>query len=505
MKSIKEKLTIKIFVFLFFSALIIGCASADETDTTEVVPVQQKTDETSPGYPKPTDEFSSGFPKPTDEFSSGYSKPKEETKPTETGPNTDNNIVFRGDAPTRLLKSLSTDKVDIVSVSDCRKYFNGCCLPRPLSFYNPGFGTQLYDISPPMNRDVNCEMWFSYMSEDGLILGFPVDYNSKKNSSFVNGIYYECFKEDNRFWIPNLQYYHPGWRSETFDYVMDFAPTKLIKFKQKFCRIMAVPTDLRTKFNKLFPLEISENTSYKVYSENPFEDIIMEYKDVVEGINNFADFYYFDRLDFLKDKFANAAFLIRDNETHYPVEGAKVVITPLFETTIGKEVMDRFSDFALRAPNFDFGLYGFKRCATEKYLSQISMQNKLFTYFSDYGINPWAILDRELVAFTNKNGEIYWVRNNLITYKNIPYAELFKTPLFSKNITPKGFYYAMETNKKYRISIIHPKYQYFIREFSINKDSQIIIDLAQTTYKIEQVKGKGNIENMFIREITLRQ
>lgn len=460
MKSLKERKELKIIIFLFFFAFLIGCAGTEEIE--------------------------------------------EPTTTYKTQESTDDNIVFRGDSPTRLLKAITSEKVDIVSVNDCRRYFNGCCLPRPLSIYNIGFGTQFFDISLPMDRDVTCEMWLNYVSEEGLILGFPVDYNARKNASFVNGIYYECLKQDNRFWIPNLHYYHEGWRSETFDYVMDFAPTKLIKFKQQFCRQMAVPTSLKTKFNKLFPLEISENTSYKVYSENPFEDIILEYKDIVEGINNFADYYYFDRLDFLRDKFANVAFLVRDNETRYPVENAKIVITPLFETNLSKEVVERFSDFALRAPNFDFGLYGFKKCASEKFLNQISMQNKLFTYFSEYGINPWALIDKELVTYTNKNGEIYWVRNNLVNNKNIPYAELFKTPLFVKNITPKGFYYALETSKKYRISIIHPRYQYFVRDFTVNKDSQIIIDLAQTTTKFEQVSGKGNFDNMQIREISLR-
>lgn len=81
--------------------------------------------------------------------------------------------------------------------------------------------------------------------------------------------------------------------------------------------------------------------------------ILLNNKDISTGIGNFMDYYYFDLLDCLKNKLANITFLIRDNETLFPVEGAMVIIIPLEVTEISKEVFERFTNFALRAPNFD--------------------------------------------------------------------------------------------------------------------------------------------------------
>jgi hypothetical protein len=316
----------------------------------------------------------------------------------------------------------------------------------------------------------------------------------------VNGVYFECIKDENHFWVPNFNYFHTGWRSETFDYVMDFAPSKFIRFKQQFCRSLGVP-DSKSPTGKIFPLEISENQSLKIFSQIPFEDLVVEYKNITAGIDNFADYYYFDRLDYLRDKLANVTFLIRDNETLYPIEDAIVTITPLESTEELNETFERFTDFTLRAPNFDYGFYGFKSCASEDVLDKLSMQSKLFSYFTEYKLNPWAVINTEVKAKTNKNGEFYWTTNDLLQQKPELYAELIKTPLFKKEIMMKGHYYVMSKDRKYQITVIHPRYQYFERTFSVSGDSQVIIDLAQVTTKLENVGGRGNKENLYIRPI----
>lgn len=99
-------------------------------------------------------------------------------------------------------------------------------------------------------------------------------------------------------------------------------------------------------------MEISKNQSFKTYGETPFNNIVTEHKDISTGIDNFMD-YYFDLLDCHKNKLANITFLVRDNETLFPVEDAMVTIIPLEVTEISKEVFERFTNFALRAPNFD--------------------------------------------------------------------------------------------------------------------------------------------------------
>lgn len=63
----------------------------------------------------------------------------------------------------------------------------------------------------------------------------------------------------------------------------------------------------------------------------------------------------------------------------------------------------------------------------------------------------------------------------------------------------KGHYYVMAKDKKYQIRVIHPRYQYFERTFTLSGDSQVIVDLAQVTTKLENVGGRGNKENLFIR------
>lgn len=100
-------------------------------------------------------------------------------------------------------------------------------------------------------------------------------------------------------------------------------------------------------------MEITKNQSFIAYGETPFNNIVIEHKDISTGIGNFMDYYYFDLFDCLKNKLANITFLVRDNETLFPVEDAMVTIIPLEVTEISKEVFERFTNFALRAPNFD--------------------------------------------------------------------------------------------------------------------------------------------------------
>lgn len=420
-----------------------------------------------------------------------------EEKPSST-------IIFRGDSNERLSQALKDNKVDLVSRGECPKEFHGCCLPNGISSYYYGVNAEFYNLGSPLKNDNYCDMWLHYKSDDGNVVGLPLGYDSKSNMLKAYGIYFECIVEDNKLWVPNLNYYHKGWPSETFDYVMDFSPSKFIRFKQQFCKSLAVPSTFKTQSGKLFPIEISENSTIKTFTEKPFDDLILEYKDIATGMENFADYYYFDRLDYIKDYLANIAFLVRDNETHFPVEGALVTITPLDGSELGVEAFERFTDFALRAPNFDYGFYGFKNCATEKTLDKFSMQSKLFTYFTEYGINPWALINSELKTKTTRDGDIYWITNDLLKTNPDLYTSMIETPIFKKEIFAKGHFFGVERYKRYKITIIHPQYQFFEREFKVNDDSQILIELAQITTKMEGVKGKGNYENMVIREIKLK-
>jgi hypothetical protein len=436
-------------------------------------------------------------------FQCSPSKPEEETTTKETEVKTDtksNIIIFRDDSNELLKTSLKNNKVDLVSTSVCPKVFNGCCLSQGVSKYHNGIYTEFFNKAKSLGRDLYCELWFHYKSDDGQVLAFPVEYQNNRNMLKVNGVYFECIQDDNRFWVPNFNYFHSNWPSETFDYVMDFAPSKFIRFKQQFCRILGIP-DSKSKTGKIFPLEISENPDLKIYSEIPFDDLVIEYKDITTGLDNFVDYYYFDRLDFLRGNIANVTFLIRDNETLYPVEDAIVTITPLNPSGDLKEVFERFTDFTLRAPNFDYGFYGFKSCASEKVLDKFSMQTKLFNYFTEYKLNPWAVISEEYKARTNKNGEIYWTTNYLYEQNIDLYNELLKTPLFRKEIAGKAHNFVMEKHKNYQLKIIHPRYQYFERTFSISDDSQVIVDLAQVTTKLENVGGRGNRENLYIRPL----
>ncbi|MCR4417206.1 MAG: hypothetical protein NUV92_05620 [Ignavibacteria bacterium] len=434
------------------------------------------------------------------------SKPEEETTTTTTTTtqvsteSKSNIIIFRDDSNQILKSTLKDNKVDLVSTSVCPKVFNGCCLSNGVSSYHNGIYSEFYNTAKSLGRDLYCELWLHYKSDEGQVLAFPVEYQNNRNMLKVNGVYFECVQDENHFWVPNFNYFHTGWPSETFDYVMDFAPSKFIRFKQQFCKTLGIP-DSRSKSGKIFPLEISENPDLKIYSELPFDDLVVEYKDITAGIDNFVDYYYFDRLDYLRDRIANVTFLIRDNETLYPVEDAIVTITPLEPTGESKEVFERFTDFTLRAPNFDYGFYGFKSCADEKVLDKFSMQTKLFNYFTEYKLNPWAVLSDEFKAKTDKNGEIYWTTNYLYEQNVDLYNELIKTPLFKKEIANKAHYFVMERNKNYQIKIIHPRYQYFERTFSISGDSQVIVDLAQVTTKLENVGGRGNKENIYIRPL----
>lgn len=428
------------------------------------------------------------------------SQPEEETKQSqqvETKP-TSNTIIFRDDSNELLKEALKNNKVDLVSLSVCPKVFNGCCLSNGVSKYHNGIYAEFFNSATSLGRDLYCDLWFHYKSDDGNVLAFPVEYQNNRNMMKVNGVYFECIEDGNQFWVPRFNYFHTGWPSETFDYVMDFAPSKFIRFKQQFCKSLGIP-DSKSPSGKLFPLEISENPSLKTFSQLPFDDLVIEYKDIAAGIDNFADYYYFDRLDYLRDNLVNVTFLIRDNETLYPVEDAIVTITPSESTAELREVFERFTDFTLRAPNFDYGFYGFKSCALEKVLDKFSMQTKLFNYFTEYKLNPWAVIADELKTKTNKNGEFYWTTNDLFDRNPDLYGELIKTPLFKKDVMQKGHYYVMAKNKKYQIKVIHPRYQYFERTFSLSGDSQVIIDLAQVTTKLENVGGRGNRENLLIR------
>lgn len=437
------------------------------------------------------------------------SQPEEETtptsqttvqvQPTETK-QPSNTIIFRDDSNEILKNALKNNKVDLVSISVCPKVFNGCCLSKGVSKYHNGIYAEFFNSASSLGKDLYCDMWFHYKSDDGQVLAFPVEYQNNRNMLKVNGVYFECIEDESHFWVPNFNYFHTGWPSETFDYVMDFAPGKFVRFKQQFCKSLGLP-DTKSPAGKIFPLEISENQSLKVFSQLPFEDLVIEYKDIVAGIDNFADYYYFDRLDYLRDKLVNVSFLIRDNETLFPVEDAIVTITPLEATDELKEVLERFTDFTLRAPNFDYGFYGFKSCASEKTLDKFSMQSKLFNYFTEYKLNPWAVVNDELKAKTNKDGEFYWTTNDLLDKSPELYSDLIKTPLFKKEVMQKGHYYVLAKDKKYQIKVIHPRYQYFGRTFSISGDSQVIVDLAQVTTKLENVGGRGNKENLLIRPI----
>ncbi len=431
------------------------------------------------------------------------SVPEEETttapKTTEVKTESKSNtIIFRNDSNELLKSSLKNNKVDLVSTSVCPRVFNGCCLTRGISKYHNGVYAEFYNTATSLGRDLYCDLWLHYKSDDGQVLAFPVEYQNNRNMLKVNGVYFECIQDENHFWVPNFNYFHAGWPSETFDYVMDFAPSKFIRFKQQFCKTLGIP-DTKSKTGKLFPLEISENQELKTFSEMPFEDLVVEYKDISAGIDNFVDYYYFDRLDYLRENIANVTFLIRDNETLFPVEDAIVTITPLEPSGDLKEVFERFTDFTLRAPNFDYGFYGFKSCADEKVLDKFSMQTKLFNYFTEYKLNPWAVLSDEFKAKTNKDGEIYWNTTYLYEQNNDLYNQLLKTPLFNREIVGKLHYFVMEKSRQYQIKIIHPRYQYFERTFSISGDSQVIVDLAQVTVKHENVGGRGNKENLYIR------
>ena len=429
----------------------------------------------------------------------GPSKPEEEVV-DETAKN-GNMIIFRYDSNELVNKALKHNKVDLLSKSVCPKIFNGCCIPNGISTYYNGIYQDLFNISSALNRNIVCDIWLHYKSDDGQILAMPVEYQKDRNMLKVDGIYFECISSDNQLWVPNLNYFHSGWPSETFDYVMDFAPSKFIRFKQQFCRSLGIPTTLKVKNQKLFHLEVTENQQLKIYSEAPFDDLTIEYKDIATGIENFVDYYYFDRLDYLRDKLVNVSFLVRDNETLYPVEDANVVILPLEGTDESREIIERFTDFTLRAPNFDFGLYGFKNCISENVLDRISMQNKLFTYFTDYRLNPWAIISSKYSNKTNKNGELYWNPDDLASSDPNTFSSLIKSELFKTQILNRAHYFAIEKNKRYSIKIVHPRYQYFERTFSVSEDSQVIIDLAQVTTKLENVGGRGNRDNLFIRPI----
>lgn len=430
------------------------------------------------------------------------SQPEEETTTEQKfeTKTTSNTIIFKDDSNELLKNSLKNNKVDLVSLSVCPKVFNGCCLTNGVSKYHNGIYSEFYNSASALGRDLYCELWLHYKSDEGQVLAFPVEYQNNRNILKVNGVYFECIEDGNQFWVPRFNYFHTGWPSETFDYVLDFAPSKFIRFKQQFCKSIGIPDD-KSPTGKIFPLEISENPSIKTFSQVPFEDLVVEYKDLAAGIDNFADYYYFDRLDYLRDRVVNVAFLIRDNETLFPVEDAIVTITPLESTADLKEVFERFTDFSLRAPNFDYGFYGFKSCANEKVLDKFSMQAKLFNYFTEYKLNPWAVISDEFKTKTNRNGEFYWTTNDLMDQNPELYSELIKTPLFKKEIMLKGHYYVMAKNKKYQIKVIHPRYQYFERTFSLSGDSQVIVDLAQVTTKLENVGGRGNRENLFIRPI----
>ncbi len=431
------------------------------------------------------------------------SKPELETttKKIEVGTETKSNIIiFRDDSNELLKTSLKNNKVDLVSTSICPKVFNGCCLSQGVSKYHNGIYTEFFNKAKSLGRDLYCDMWLHYKSDDGQVIAFPVEYQRNRNMLKVNGVYFDCIQDENRFWIPNFNFFHTNWPSETFYYVLDFAPSKLIRFKQQFCRTLGIP-DPRSKTGKIFTLEISENPELKIYSESPFDDLLVEYKDISTGINNFIEYYYIDRLDYLRRKIANVSFLIRDNGTLFPIEDAFVTITPLEPSEDLKEVFERFTDFSLRAPNFDFGFYGFKSCASEKVLEQFSMQTRLFKYFTEYKLNPWAAVSDEIKFQTNKDGEFYWTTSYLYDQNIDIYNQLIKTPLFIKEITNKSYYFVLEKNKKYQIKIIHPRYQYFERTFCISEDSQVIVDLAQVTAKIENVVGQGNRENLNVRPL----
>lgn len=438
-------------------------------------------------------------------LSCSASEPETTTEQTvvveEKGPSA---IIFRGDSNERLFQALKDNKVDLVSKGLCSKVFHGCCLPRGISDYYYGVNAEFFSLGKSLKNNIYCDLWLHYKSSEGYVVAFPLEYQSNRNMLKVNGIHFECIAEDNKFWIPNLNYYHKNWPSETFDYVLDFSPSKFIRFEQQFCRSLALPSTFKTQSGKLFPLEISENPDHQTFAEVPFEDITLEYKDISTGMDNFADYYYFDRLDYIKDNLANVSFLVRDNETHFPVEGALVTIVPIDGIELGVEAFERFTDFALRAPNFDYGFYGFKNCASEKVLDKFSMQSKLFTYFTEYGVNPWSLITSELKTKTTRDGDIYWTTNDMLKTNYNLYASLLETPIFKKEVFAKGHYFGVERYKRYRINIIHPHYQFFDREFKVNRDSQILIELAQVTEKMESVKGKGNYENMVIREIELK-
>lgn len=455
---------IKLFLFILLSVFSLQCSSSipeEETTPTEV--------------PKPVET-------------------KQEEKPSS------NTIIFRNDSNTFLKDALKNNKVDLISISTCPKVFNGCCLTQGISSYHDGVYAEFYNVTSPLGKNIYCDLWLHYKSTDGTVIAFPVEYQTNRNMLKVNGVYFECIKEDNHFWVPNFNYFHTNWPSETFDYVMDFAPSKFIRFEQQFCKSLGIP-DPKSPTGKIFPLQISENPNLKVFAESPFEDIVIEYKDITAGIDNFTDYYYFDRLDYLRDKLANVSFLIRDNETLFPVEDAIVTITPLESTGDLKEVFERFTDFALRAPNFDYGFYGFKSCASESVLDKLSMQSKLFNYFTEYKVNPWAVISNVIKAKTNKDGQFFWNTNYLLEQNPDLYSELIRTPLFKKEISAKATNFVMEKNKEYTIKIIHPRYQYFERTFKISEDSQVIVDLAKITTKLENVGGRGNRDNLFIRSL----
>ncbi len=425
---------------------------------------------------------------------------KTETTTTEPAKLTSTTIIFRDDSNEILKNALKNNKVDLVSLSISPKVFNGCCLANGVSKYHDGVYAEFFNVASSLGTNLYCDMWLHYKSDEGQVLAFPVEYQNNRNMMKVNGVHFECIEDGNNFWVPKFNYFHTGWPAETFDYVMDFAPGKFIRFKQQFCKSLGVP-DSKSPSGKVFPLEISENPSLKIFSQLPFDDLVIEYKNITAGIDNFVDYYYFDRLDYLRDKLANVTFLVRDNETLYPVEDAIVTIVPLEPSSDLKEVFERFTDFTLRAPNFDYGFYGFKSCASTKTLDKLSMQSKLFSYFTEYKVNPWAVVTSEFKAKTNKNGEFYWNANDLMDQYPELYSQLIQTPLFKKEILQKGHYYVLQRNTDYLIKVIHPRYQYFERTFSVSDDSQIIVDLAQITTKLENVGGRGNQENLFIRPI----
>lgn len=460
------KKILNIFILLLISFIISSCATSQPTESIETQ---------TPPVPK-------------------------ESEPTLSEKQTVNTIIFRDDSNALLQTAIKNNKVDLISFTPCYKTFNGCCLSNGISSYYNGIYSEFFNVASPLDKDLYCELWLHYKSDEGNVLAFPVEYQQNRNMLKVNGVYFECIKDENRFWVPNFNYFHTGWPSETFDYVMDFAPSKFVRFKQQFCKSLGIPSK-NSRSGKLFPLEITENQSLKTYGETPFDDIVIEYKDISTGIDNFIDYYYFDRLDYLRDRLVNVSFLIRDNETLFPVEDAMVTIIPLETTEVSKEVFERFSDFTLRAPNFDYGFYGFKNCSSEKFLDNISMQNKLFTYFSEYKTNPFSLITSELKTKTNKNGEFFWTTNELLAQDPDLYSQLILTPLFKKEIMNKLHYFTLEKDRKYLIKVVHPRYQYFEREFTISTDSQVIVELAQITMKMESVYGRGNKENLFVREL----